>query len=331
MKKRNLMLFVSLFLIMEPFKGIYSDRISIHYFEKAYSIEKENPKEALKYYKEALKLGLEPDLRKTALWRIYFLLKEEKKYIQAWEILSKLNRKQNIENKFFEDLEYFDKINKDQFLKLFNFLKTDDYANVKKYYEKASPLLKRNILDYYLEQNKDQFISELLLIDSSSDLIESKVFLINYYLENNKYEKAEEILKFISKEQKDSLNDKNKSTILYLMGKIYREREILDSSLYFLYAANYSLSEEEYEKNIALAMFSLYKGGFEEVAYELIDYIYLEPRDLMQKLFIYLVRAEKNPNRENIKELQKILLQIKENNFLKERAEKLVHFYHNHE
>lgn len=318
-------------LILLILNNLYSNQIAKNYFERAYSIEKENPEEALKFYKLSLESGLEPELRKTALWRIYFILKEKKNFIQAWEILSKLNRKQNLENRFFEDVEYFTKLNKADFLQLYNSIKKNDNTNVKYYYEKGNSVLKQNILDYYLENNRESLISEFLLIDNSSSSFESKVFLINYYLNNQRYEKAKELLETISKNYIDNLNSENKAIILYLLGKVYRERQILDSSFYFFYAMNYSNSDQEYERNLALALYSFYKSGYETIAYEFVDYITLEPREILQRLFIAILRTEKNPTKANLKEIEKILYQINENTFLTEKARKILNKYKSYE
>lgn len=316
-----------LFFILIIFNTLYPNQIAKNYFEKAYSIEKENRKEALKLYKLSLESGLDPELRKTALWRMYFILKEEKNFLQAWEILSKLNRKQNLENRFFEDVEYFTKLSKSDFLQLYNAIKKKDNTNVKYYYEKGSSILKQDILDYFLEYNQENLISEFLLIDSSSRSFESKVFLINYYLNNQRYEKAKELLETISKSYIENLNSENKATILYLLGKVYREKQLLDSSFYFFYAMNYSNSDEEYERNLALALYSFYRSGYETIAYELVDYISLEPREMLQRLFIAILRAEKKPTKTNLKEIEKILYQINENTFLTEQARKILNKY----
>jgi TPR repeat protein len=77
------------------------------YFEKAYSIEKEDPDKAIELYNKALKEGLDADLRKTALWRLYFIYKDKKKYILAWSILKQIPNKSSVENKFYEDVQYY--------------------------------------------------------------------------------------------------------------------------------------------------------------------------------------------------------------------------------
>lgn len=98
-----------------------------------------------------------------------------------------------------------------------------------------------------------------------------------------------------------------------------------------MYAANYSFLEEDYEKNLSLALFSFYRSGYESISYELVDFIFLEPKDIMQRLFIILLKSEKKPTKENIKELRKLLTEIKNQNFLTEKARKLVATYKEYE
>jgi hypothetical protein len=60
-------------------------------------------------------------------------------------------------------------------------------------YRNASPFVKKEILDFYLEKNQNQIIEDLAFVDTNSN-IDSKLFLANYLIENNRYEQAEKIL-----------------------------------------------------------------------------------------------------------------------------------------
>ncbi len=323
--------FVFLLFLLFLQVDLYSKEESRIYLEKGYSIEKENSEEAIKYYKKALELGLPEDLQKVALWRMYFILKNNNKYIQAWDILSTLNPKESVQNKFFEELEDYVKIKREDFLTLYSFLKNNDHTRVKSFFEKSNVILKKQILDYYSNNKNDKLISEFLDISSESKSLDTQFFLVDYYLEDQNYEKAKRILENISEKQKENLTDEQKAMILYLLGKIHREKNMLDSALYFLYATNYSQLDSDYEKNLSLALFSFYRSGYENIAYELVDYIFYEPKDIMQKLFILLLKSEKNPNKKNIKELRTLLKEIQTQNFLTEKARKLVSLYKDYE
>lgn len=333
-KKEKLIFSFIFFLCLQSFlsaKEEWKKEESKHIIEKAYAIEKENPIEAIKYYKQALELGLPEDLERMAMWRMYFIYKENNKFLEAWEILNKLNPKESIQNKFFDELQDYAQINKDEFLALYSYLKNNDYSQVKKIFEKSNVILKKQILNYYSEQKNEKLISELLAMSSENNSLDTQFYLVDYYLENQNYEKAKKILENLSENHKEILNADHKAMILYLFGKIQREKNILDSSVYFLYAANYSFLEEDYEKNLSLALFSFYRSGYESISYELVDFIFLEPKDIMQRLFIILLKSEKKPTKENIKELRKLLTEIKNQNFLTEKARKLVATYKDYE
>ncbi len=300
-----------------------SQNLGKPYFEKAYSIEKEDPDKAIELYNKALKEGLDTNLRKTALWRLYFIYKDKKKYILAWSILKQIPNKSNIENKFFEDLQYYTKFSKEDFLNLYKAIQENDLITLKTIYRSASPFVKKEILDFYLEKNQNQYIEELAFADTNSN-IDSKLFLANYLIDNNRFDQAEKILYELSVNNSRELHYAYKENILYLLGKIKREKNILDSVYYFLLSANYSNTSRDYEKELALALYSLYRAGYEEVVYELSEYIYYLPNDPMQKLFVLLIKTEKNPTKNNLFELRKLIVNLNKNSFLVQRAQKVL-------
>ena len=293
------------------------------YFEKAYSIEKEDPDKAIELYDKALKEGLDADLRKTALWRLYFIYKAKKRYILAWSILKQIPNRSNVENKFFEDVQYYTKLSKEDFLNLYKAIQENNLSTLKTIYQGASPFVKKEILDFYLEKNQNQHIEELAFVDTNSN-IDSKLFLANYLIENNRYEQAEKILFELSTNDSHQLSYAYKENILYLIAKIKREKNILDSISYFLLSANYSTTSRDYEKELALALYSLYRAGYEEIVYELSEYIYYLPNDIMQKLFVLLIKTEKNPTKNNLFELKKLIVNLNKNSFLVQRAQKVL-------
>lgn len=293
------------------------------YFEKAYSIEKEDPDKAIELYNKALKEGLDADLRKTALWRLYFIYKDKKKYILAWSILKQIPNKSSVENKFYEDVQYYTKLSKEDFLNLYKAIQENDLSTLKIMYRNASPFVKKEILDFYLEKNQNQIIEDLAFVDTNSN-IDSKLFLANYLIENNRYEQAEKILFELSTNDSHQLSYAYKENILYLIGKIKREKNILDSIPYFLLSANYSTTSRDYEKELTLALYSLYRAGYEEIVYELSEYIYYLPNDPMQKLFVLLIKTEKNPTKNNLFELKKLIVNLNKNSFLVQRAQKVL-------
>ncbi|GIX41723.1 MAG: hypothetical protein KatS3mg129_1456 [Leptospiraceae bacterium] len=318
---------ITIFIFLFYFSGIeviYTKNTGKPYFEKAYSIEKEDPDKAIQYYFRAIEEGLNYDLKKTALWRLHFIFKEKKQFIKAWKILNQIPHKNSVESKFFDDVKYYAKLQKEDFLRLYNAIIENNINEVKRIYLYASPILKREILDYYLEKNTDSVIQELALVDTYNNTIDSKLFLVSYYMEKNYYDKAEDILYDLSINNSESLTASYKEKILYLLGKIKREKSILDSIHYFLLSANYSTTSRDYEKELALAMYSLYRSGYEDIVYELSDYIYYIPNEPMQKLFILLVKTEKNPDKNNLFELKKLVATLNKESFLVQKAQKLL-------
>lgn len=312
-----------LFLIIFSY-GIYPKNLGKPYFEKAYSIEKEDPDQAVQLYYKALQEGLDQDLKKTTLWRLYFIFKEKKLYLKAWSILNQVPHNISVENKFFEDVRYYTKLEKEDFLKLYKSIQGNDIHQLKSIYFNASPILKKEILDYYLEKQNETMIQELAFMDSSNNAIDSKLFLATFYLEKNLFHKAEEILYDLSIHRASELTDDYKEKILYLLGKVKREKNILESIPYFLLAANYAQTSRDYEKELALALYSLYRAGYVDIVYQMSDYIYYLPNEPMQKLFILLIKTEKNPDRNNLFELKKLIATLNKDSFLVQRAQKVL-------
>ncbi|MCS7204250.1 MAG: hypothetical protein NZ853_00970 [Leptospiraceae bacterium] len=303
-----------------------SSNPAISLFERAYDLEKENPNQSIEYYNQAIQMGLPQDLKRTAMWRLYFIYLEKKQFIKAWQILSQIPNRSSAEKKFFEEMNYYAKINKDEFLQLYNAIKQNSLKDVKRLFKTINPILKQEILDFYSDTNED-LLEELVNDQFPNNPIDTKLFLANYFIEKNKLSKAENLLLEVSTDYQNELSPTYKEKILYLLGKIKRERNMLDAIPYFLTAANYSPTVRDYEKQLALAMYSLYRSGYEEVAYNLEEYIHHLPNEPMQKLFILLIKAEKEPSQKNLQELKKQTLQISENSFLKERAQKLLSRY----
>ncbi len=296
------------------------------FFEKAYSLEKENPELAIEYYNKALELGLKSDLKKTTLWRLYFLYKEKKLFIKAWQILNQIPHKENVRKKFFEDVLYYAKIQQDEFITLYTHLKNNRTTELIPIYKKASPILKKEILEYYEDKGDEDILLNLIQSENNNS-IDSKIFLASYYIDKQSYKKAEKVLLEISTNNQNELSNSYKEKILYLLSKIKKETNLFSSIFYNLLALEYTTVSIDYEKELALAMYGLYKNGYEEVSYNFLEFIYYIPNEPMQRLFILLLMAERDPNNKNLIELRKLAKQLDPNSYLVIRANKLLNRY----
>lgn len=321
-KKLKFFICIQIFLI----SYVYPKNFGKNFFEKAYSIEKEDPDQAIMYYHKALQSGLEWELKKTTLWRLYFLYKGKKLFLQSWDILNQIPNSQNVEKKFFEDVEYFGKISKDDFIKLSSAIKNNELKMVREIFLKSSFYIKNEVLDLYLKKGLEEVIEQLLNEENYAD-IDSKLLLTSFYIDKKYYEQAEKILYKISLENAETISSSQKEKILYFLGKIKREKNLQDSIFYYLLSGNYSETTIDYEKALSLGMFSLYKLGYENSVYKLSEFIYNIPIDPMQKLFYFLIQAEKNPTNSNLFELKKIILNIHKDSFLVQKGKKLLKSY----
>lgn len=323
--KKTLIIFTILSIILSSVE-LKSNTTGKEIFERAYSIEKENPDLAIEYYNKALEMGLKSDLKKTSLWRLYFLYKDKKLFIKAWEILNQIQHKQNIREKFFEDVVYYTKINQEEFITLYNHFKNERISEMLAIYKKASPILKKEILEYYESKEKEDILLNLIQTENN-DSTDAKIFLASYYIEKQSYNKAEKVLMELSMNNANEMPSSYKEKILYLYSKLKKDTNPLQSVFFNLLALEYTTISVDYEKELALAMFGLYKNGYEQVSYNLLDFIYYTPNEPMQRLFILLLMAEKNPDNRNLTELRKLARQLDQNSFLVTRANKLLNQY----
>ncbi len=318
--------FLILYFMITPF--VYSDNQNSgkSKFEKAYSLEKEDPHLSIQLYQEAIQEGLEPKLRNTALIRLYFLFLNKRNFIYAYKILNQIPGKQINEKKFFEDLEYFTKLSKSNFLDLYNAIMNNAIEKIKNIYNNSPSEAKYLILNYYSELNKNHTIDELIESEKSDD-IENKLFIVNYYMSKEKFKEAEKVLYETSIENQNQLTPNQKKIILNEIAKIKRNTNILESISYFFISANYNQSVEDYERQLSLAIFSIYLSQNYDIAYEFSKFLYYEPRELHQKIFYLLLKAEQNPTKEILYELKKHVYSVDKENFITERAKKLLKKY----
>ena len=72
-------------------------------FEEAYAAEKEHPETAIELYQKSIRMGLSPELKKAARWRLFYLYRKAGQYGEALETAGHLGSDNKLKN-VLEDL-----------------------------------------------------------------------------------------------------------------------------------------------------------------------------------------------------------------------------------
>lgn len=246
------------------------------WFKKAYKVEKEDPEKSVRYYRKAISLGLNRELKKAAGWRLFYLLKDLQKYDLAIKFIPRLVGKKNsskLKNDIIQDAARNFRIDQ----------------NAAKTYIKAMGLARSNkirdndeiqsqlqsLLSQY--NNNQKFKKALVSLSQENKIVlrttgsrsdcnsnRCKISDIELLIENMEYTKANQEIYRLSKNK--NLNDSEKFNLLYLLAKSCKQTNNLYLAVRYYRLASRFASIEKQEKLLALAAFSLYEAGLKRQA-----------------------------------------------------------------
>lgn len=235
------------------------------YFEKAYQTESKNPQQAIDLYERAIEKGLDTELRKAARWRLFYLQKDLKVYDSAILTLRALGRLQGIDvvwQNLRKDIQRDWSIPLDTVLAYEKSVLSGNATNL----QSGDPLLRlakekkgntkfRTAIAKRLV--KSGMANEALSLVEGNDP-ESQITRADILVGAKRMDEAESLLRPLCVDS--PLTDEQKSFVLYLLGRIQREKgnNYLAVS-YFRYASEYAKGSFQ-QRYLALASFLLYKA-----------------------------------------------------------------------
>jgi hypothetical protein len=272
------------------------------YFQEAYSLEKSDPLKAAEIYKKALDYGLDDKMRSAAIWRIYHLYKSNKRYSSAYLMLPKLGSGQGtgkIRSDLISDMMYAWKVDSgtlDIYLNGLTSLASHGKSDYRSSLQSAvsrtpgNSVFHQEIADRLIEYgHQDEAFSVIRQSDSTAP--SSLLMEADYMISQSRLNEAEAILRKSSVNSSSLTSAADKFQILYLLGKIERERNnIYESVMYYRIAAQYASGEEQ-NKQVFLAAFGIYKAGYPSQAYALI-YRLPESSDFNMNLLSLVLKAQ---------------------------------------
>ncbi len=254
-------------------------------FERAYALEQENPADALKLYKRALRRGLARDLRETARWRMFYLYRREQDYLPALQLLPKIAKGKagrQLTKDFHEEVRRAYAIDADSLDEVRRGLATVSVPEAKgeSYYLHLENALRKHpgnlkLLDalvaYLVAHDRSAFALRLVNAFPGTDAAlagRRAALLIDLgrprealaLLEESESQIRPACLLWPVREPEDR---KHLAVVHYQKGRAYRELDREDAAVdEFLEAAEYG----ERVRNIALAAYVLYRSGRDEDA-----------------------------------------------------------------
>lgn len=273
------LLIISLFMAISP---IHPDGQEI--FSKAYRLEESDPDESIRLYRQALGQRLDKELRKAAVWRLFYLYKKNKEYSEAILISDHLSDKKGVKRVLEDlktDIKFEWKINDNALdhywtgIHLLNAGKTDaeghshsDHFLMALKESPGNALFREEILNRLVMAGRDDEV--LRMIGSEGSGPEEQIIRADLLLKRNERNNAESILRSLAASEV-YLTNSQKFRLLYLLGRIYRDRgDIPNGVRYFRYSTHYATGTKAV-RNLALAAYALYRGGYNEQAYGLVS------------------------------------------------------------
>jgi tetratricopeptide (TPR) repeat protein len=328
--------------ILIPIKAIHTEILypGRSTFEEAYMLEKKQPDRAIQLYRIALGQGLDAKMHGAARWRLFYLLKDQKRYGEALALLNQLGSGKSI-NKVADDL-------KEQMRGNWNIESPalDSYLKGLSALSSGKPVDGRNYNEWFLESiqlakgNRDfrlEIFNRLIAAGRVEDTLKvmegigdnsvtERILRDDLLLRLGRMEEAYQDLRTLASSI-ESLSDENRYRILYLLGRIHRDKnEIYPAILYFRQSVRYAKGNEAY-RQLALAAYALYRIGCNEQAGSLLqNFPDVDDEDVV--LLKNIVAVDTRKDEESLKYLRKIKNRFHaKRSFLDDRALQLLHRY----
>lgn len=299
-------------------------------FEEAYRTEEKEPEEAIRLYRRALSLGLEPAIAQAAKWKLYYLYRKTKDLPHAVSLLSELGQGRQIDVVYDElrrNLKSELRIQDEAvtaFIQGVRALHAKNDKDAQKFFRaavKASPRsmdlrgqIARILSDAGHADDAVEFLDEA---ESSAEILTLRA---DVFLATGRTREAEAILRDLA--ESPNLDDEIKARVLYLLGRVARSRDELEKSArYFRLAGNYA-NTTEWGRQMALSAYSLYRMGLPLPAKRLLDSTPPGDDENIEILSLIL-RVEVDGDAKAKTELRRVYPKMKEG-YLARRARELL-------
>lgn len=295
------------------------------YFEQAYRVEKSSPDTAIRLYRTALERGLDRKLTSAARWRLFYLLKGEKRYGEALILLPRLGGKLGrVSSDLHRDIKEYWKINDSALQNYVRGIQAMNGANLEKshtdYFVQAlrqsggNRKFRMEIIERLVSGGRSSDVLSVLDHSGGQSSIEDRIFQADLMIRFNRLDEAEELLRKEIYASPGSLAREHKYRVLYLLGKVHRKNKDHERSiLYFRLAAKYADTREA-NRQISLAAYSLYRRGYRSQANGLVRSL-PSPQDPDVFLVKHVLGVEAENREDSYQALRK------KRDWLKKRAE----------
>jgi len=311
---RAIALFLVLPLALPGLTDLHANGAS--YFRKAYSLETSNPEAAIRNYRSAISQGLPANLRRAAVWKVYFLYKRNHYYIQAYRYGNSIGAGGSHQSEIMRNALQRWGITSADFQKL-----VKSWSGTRSFADTANDIIARRSrkgpvlaadLRRALElEGNGELASRIIVRKANSksgndpDLEQAE-----YYYTQGDYAAAENIL-WKKATGKETLGALARSRTLYLLGKIRnKQNKDAEAIQFYRLAAGYA-ADQESRRMLALASYQLYREGRKDAAYELIDQ-FPEPSEDRMRLYFLVVAVDAAGHRPSLQKLQRMKSDIAE-------------------
>ncbi|MCB1174980.1 MAG: tetratricopeptide repeat protein [Leptospiraceae bacterium] len=294
-------------------------------FEAAYRIEKKNPERAMQLYQQALQGGLNTELRRAAMWRLFYLYQDLGYYDQAIRLAASLGVNptrvkkvsgslvENVGKKMNLDREraglYVNAMHQSRYPESSDCQITEsEYTEALKAYPEHKAL--QSMLAKGALACKKGSVAIGAFRKCASRLCQFQ--LAELYYDTNQYSRGRTLMMGLALQS--DLAAADRSRILYMLGKSWREqRDCGKATYYYRLAAQYA-DEERRERHNALAAYSLYSCGLKNQARALFRSNQAAD-DEMLRIFNLVLEADvdKDPQaKKELKDMRPRLLKMKQ-------------------
>ncbi|HBS04729.1 MAG TPA: hypothetical protein DEA96_07185 [Leptospiraceae bacterium] len=284
-------------------------------FRRAYSLETSDPEAAIQSYRAALSQGLPANLRRAAVWKVYFLYKRNHYYIQAYRYGNSIGAGGSHQSEILRNALHRWGITSSDFETLVKAWSSPssfpDTANrIIASRSRKAPVLAADLRRALELEGKGDMASRIIVRKPNSktgndpDLEQAE-----YYYSQGDLNGAEALL--WKKSRSDDINSSARSRLLYLLGKIRSKQDRESEAIRFYRLAAGYATDSESRRMLALASYQLYRNGKKDAAYELIDQ-FPEPDEDRMRLYFLVVAVDAADNQNALRKLRSMEKEIRE-------------------
>ncbi|MCB1140233.1 MAG: hypothetical protein KDK23_15860 [Leptospiraceae bacterium] len=284
-------------------------------FRRAYSLESSDPEAAIQNYRAAISQGLPANLRRAAVWKVYFLYKRNHYYIQAYRYGNSIGAGGSHQSEIMRNALHRWGITSSDFnalVKAWPGSGLADTANdIIARRSRKGPVLAADLRRALELEGRGDVASRVVVRRPDSktgndpDLEQAE-----YFYSQGDLAGAERIL-WKKANSEENLGSAARSRVLYLLGKIRLKQNKEEEAIRFYRLAAGYATDTESRRLLALASYRLYRTGKKDAAYELIDQ-FPDPSEDRMKLYFLVVAVDAADNPNALRRLKSMEAELKE-------------------